>query len=105
MEQRDIEEVSRTLLKFGYTADQAENRLRRMHEAFPEAKVSFPSNLLNAVPDIPDQNDRHVVAAAIQSWLAASATRTVNVAGRIAGIVGRELDVDAGELGRLSRTA
>ena len=60
-----LEEVSRTLLQFGYTADQAARRLRNMREAFPEASVSIPSNLLNTIPDIPDPSDRHVVAAAI----------------------------------------
>ena len=38
-----------------------------MHEAFPEAVVSFPENLLLALPCIPDPGDRHVVAAAIHS--------------------------------------
>jgi hypothetical protein len=36
-----------------------------MREVFPEASVSIPQNLLNAVPDIPDPHDKHVVAAAI----------------------------------------
>lgn len=62
-----LEEVSRTLhCRFGYTTEQAARRLRKMKEAFPEACVSVPQNLLSAVPDIPDPNDRHVVAAAIQ---------------------------------------
>jgi len=60
-----LNEVHRTLIKFGYTADQAEGRLRRMREAFPEAEVSVPPNLVNGTPDIPDPNDKHVVAAAI----------------------------------------
>jgi len=61
-----LEEVKRTLLqKFGYTAAQVEYRLRMMREAFPEACVSVPPALLGAVPEIPDEADKHVVAAAI----------------------------------------
>jgi predicted nucleic acid-binding protein len=60
-----LEEVSRTIQKFSYTVEQATRRLRSMREAFPEASVSIPQNLLNAVPDIPDPHDKHVVAAAI----------------------------------------
>jgi hypothetical protein len=36
-----------------------------MREAFPEAEVTFPPNLLNGTPELPDPKDRHVVAAAI----------------------------------------
>jgi hypothetical protein len=36
-----------------------------MREAFPEACVSVPPALLGAVPEIPDEADKHVVAAAI----------------------------------------
>jgi hypothetical protein len=60
-----LAEVSRTLIKFGYSHDQAEARLRGMQEAFPEAEVVVPPHLLNGTPEIPDPGDRHVVAAAI----------------------------------------
>lgn len=61
-----LEEVKRTLLqKFGYTVAQVEYRLRMMREAFPEASVSVPPALLRTVPEIPDEADKHVVAAAI----------------------------------------
>lgn len=36
-----------------------------MREAFPEASVALPPALLEAVPQIPDEADKHVVAAAI----------------------------------------
>lgn len=36
-----------------------------MNRAFPEAVVSVPSELLSAVECIPDEDDRHVLAAAI----------------------------------------
>jgi hypothetical protein len=49
-----LEEVKRTLLgKFEYTPEQVDYRLRMMHEAFPEAAVSVPPDLVGAVPQIP----------------------------------------------------
>lgn len=38
-----------------------------MNEAFPEAMVPVPSELLRSVECIPDENDRHVLAAAIMA--------------------------------------
>lgn len=38
-----------------------------MEEAFSEAMVSVPSQLLKAVECIPDKDDRHVLAAAIMA--------------------------------------
>jgi predicted nucleic acid-binding protein len=61
-----LEEVDRTLQKFRYTPEQSARRLRKMREAFPEASISVPPQLLAAVPGLPDANDRHVAAAAIQ---------------------------------------
>ncbi|WP_263357000.1 PIN domain-containing protein [Acidicapsa ligni] len=60
-----LEEVSRTLDKFGYTSSQAQRRIRFMREAFPEACLEVPPHLIEAVPNLPDPDDRHVVAAAI----------------------------------------
>jgi len=60
-----LAEVARTIIKFGYTPEQAEGRLRGMREAFPEAEVVFPNQLLEGAPALPDPKDRHVVAAAI----------------------------------------
>ncbi len=60
-------EVHRTLIKFGYTIDQADRRLKQMAIAFPEAEIDFPANLLKSLDDLPDQKDRHVVAAAIHA--------------------------------------
>jgi hypothetical protein len=59
-------EVSRTLKKFGRSEGQIERRLSFMEASFPEASVYVPMALLNAVPDIPDPGDWHVIAAAIQ---------------------------------------
>jgi predicted nucleic acid-binding protein len=65
--EQTLEEVDRTLQKFGYTDEQAKRRLRKMREAFPEASIFVPPGLLAAVPEIPDPDDRHVVAAAIHT--------------------------------------
>jgi predicted nucleic acid-binding protein len=42
-------------------------RRQQMEEAFPEAMVTVPSELLRAVECIPDKDDRHVLAAAIMA--------------------------------------
>lgn len=47
------------------SADAVAWRRRQMKEAFPEAMVTVPPDLLKAVECIPDKNDRHVLAAAI----------------------------------------
>lgn len=65
--EQTLEEIDRTLQKFGYTDEQAKRRLRKMRQAFPEASVSVPPGLLAAVPGIPDPDDRHVAAAAIHA--------------------------------------
>jgi hypothetical protein len=36
-----------------------------MREAFPEACAPVPAELLLGIPDIPDPNDKHVIALAI----------------------------------------
>ena len=38
-----------------------------MNQAFPEAMVRVPAELLGAAECIPDENDRHVLAAAIMA--------------------------------------
>jgi hypothetical protein len=58
-------ELHRTLEKFGRSASQIERRLQFMRDAFPEACVRVLPSLLEAVPEIPDSGDRHVVAAAM----------------------------------------
>jgi predicted nucleic acid-binding protein len=44
---------------------QRDRRIRAMRDAFPEAAVLVPADLLKGVVCIPDPDDRHVVAAAI----------------------------------------
>ncbi|HWY22838.1 MAG TPA: PIN domain-containing protein [Candidatus Acidoferrum sp.] len=59
-------EVGRTLeKKLNRTPFQRERRLQAMRNAFPEAEVRVPWDLVKSVTCIPDPNDRHVVAAAI----------------------------------------
>ena len=60
-----VAELRRTLLKIGRTEAQADRRLSKMQEAFPEAVIPVPADLLAAMPSIPDPYDRHVLAAAI----------------------------------------
>jgi len=60
-----LEELRRTLEKFGRSASQIERRMQFMQNAFQSACVDLSAILLEAVPDIPDSGDRHVVAAAL----------------------------------------
>ena len=48
-----------------------------MQEAFPEALVSIPVSLCSTLEGIPDQNDRHVLAAAICGHANAIITQNV----------------------------
>ena len=67
-------EVRRTLKKFGRTASQIERRMQFMHTYFPDACVQVLPSRLEAVPEIPDLGDRHVIAAAIQAGAQAIVT-------------------------------
>jgi predicted nucleic acid-binding protein len=61
-------ELGRTLrVKLQRTPAEVAYRRQKMNEAFPEALVHFPAELLQAVDCIPDPNDRHVLAAAIMA--------------------------------------
>ncbi len=62
-----MEEVRRGLRgpKFKFSEQQVQRRLDAMQAAFPEAMVSFPDEMVNGIAGLPDQDDRHVVAAAI----------------------------------------
>jgi predicted nucleic acid-binding protein len=63
--------------KLHRTRFQRERRIHAMRRAFPDAEVVVPLDLINAVTQIPDSNDRHVVAAAISG--SADAIVTLNV--------------------------
>jgi predicted nucleic acid-binding protein len=51
--------------KLHRTATEVAWRKGQMCDAFPEAMVTVPSELLKAVECLPDENDRHILAAAI----------------------------------------
>jgi predicted nucleic acid-binding protein len=53
--------------KLHRTATETAYRKEKMIEAFPEAMVAVPDELLRAVECIPDEDDRHVLAAAIMA--------------------------------------
>jgi predicted nucleic acid-binding protein len=60
-----LREISSTLSKLGRTAAQIERRLTFMREYFPEAMLKLTKEMVESVPQLPDPNDRHVVAAAM----------------------------------------
>jgi predicted nucleic acid-binding protein len=64
-----LNEIRRGLAdpKFGYSAEQAERRIRAMRSAFPEAFFEIPPGMIEGVAGIPDPDDRHVVALAIHA--------------------------------------
>jgi predicted nucleic acid-binding protein len=63
-----LDEMSAALQhKLGRTAKEAARRQARMMEAFPEAMVAVPAELVRAADCIPDAADRHVLAVAIMA--------------------------------------
>lgn len=66
-EQILAETVKAMRTKLHRTATEAAWRRDQMVEAFPEAMVPVPPELLKAVECIPDEDDRHVLAAAIMA--------------------------------------
>jgi predicted nucleic acid-binding protein len=53
--------------KLGRTQKEIAYRTQKMNEAFPEATVQVPPELLKAVECVPDKKDRHVLAAAVMA--------------------------------------
>lgn len=73
-----LQEVGRVLEHdFGYTQAQVKRRIDAMTTAFPEACVSIPKHLPSSLDGIPDENDRHVLAAAIRGHANAIVTNNV----------------------------
>ncbi len=63
-----LSETARTLQsQFHKSREQAAWRLAEMRQAFPQAMVPVPPELLGATDCIPDKDDRHVLAAAISA--------------------------------------
>ena len=59
-----LDEVHRTLLKFGYQTEQADRRISAMMENFPDALVEGYEPLVPSLGN--DPQDRHVLAAAVK---------------------------------------
>jgi len=63
-----LAEMAKTMrTKLHRTPTQVAWRRQQMSQAFPEAMVPVPSELLRAVECIPDEEDRHVLAAAVMA--------------------------------------
>lgn len=64
----EIHEAEKLVSRFGLSCEEANHRarrlVRRMNEAFPEAQVPDTDQWL-APPHLPDENDAHVLAAAV----------------------------------------
>lgn len=60
-----LKEAVNGLKKLGYTAEQQNKRIKAMQAAFPEAVVDVPHDMCGGLTGIPDEHDRHVLAAAI----------------------------------------
>jgi predicted nucleic acid-binding protein len=61
-----LTEMARAMeTKLNRSSSEVAWRKQQMNQAFPEAMVTVPCELLRAVACIPDENDRHVLAAAI----------------------------------------
>ena len=71
-----LRETKEGLRRLGCTFEQQERRITAMKRAFPEALVDIPDEIVQAVKNLPDNGDRHVVAVAIKAH--ADAIVTVN---------------------------
>jgi predicted nucleic acid-binding protein len=61
-----LQEVGDVLLELGHTPAQRNRRLSAMQNAFPEALVKIPKELLDTFDCPGDNDDRHVIAAAVR---------------------------------------
>jgi predicted nucleic acid-binding protein len=71
-----LKEMARALrTKLRRTAQEVAWRRQQMNQAFPEAMVAVPPELLSAMECIPDENDKHVLAAAVMGHADALVTQ------------------------------
>lgn len=63
--------------KLDLTATQVQRRLTAMRIAFPESAIEVPPELFRGLDCIPDENDRHVLAAAIRGGAHAIVTTNI----------------------------
>lgn len=61
-----FEEWKEIMIRKGITIEEAEKRVQKANSAFPDALVSNYESLITHLT-LPDQDDRHVLAAAIKS--------------------------------------
>ncbi len=61
-----FKEWKEVMIRKGITSEEAEKRIVRANSAFPDALVSNYESLITHL-NLPDQDDRHVLAAAIKS--------------------------------------
>lgn len=61
-----FDEWENVMRRKGLREDEIEKRLRTAHLAFPDALVKNYDSLIPGL-DLPDENDRHVLAAAIKT--------------------------------------
>ena len=62
-----LDELHRNLAKrLHRTQEQCDRRIAAMRLAFPESEISVPEELLRGFDCIPDENDRHVLGAAVR---------------------------------------
>ncbi len=61
-----FDEWKSVIIRTGQSQEEAEKRVQKANEAFPFALVDNYENLIESL-DLPDANDRHVLAAAIRT--------------------------------------
>lgn len=61
-----LKEWGKVMRRKGLSEDLISNRIKKVNNAFPEAKIEDYQSYLDCL-DLPDKDDRHVVAAAIKS--------------------------------------
>ena len=61
-----FDEWRRVTIELGASAEEADKRIGKANEAFPDALVINYKGLINTL-ELPDENDRHVLAAAIKT--------------------------------------
>lgn len=73
-----LQEVAGALVrKLDKTPQQAQHRINQMQEAFPEALVTVPLGIIKAMEGMPDEKDRHVLAAAVKGGAHAIVTQNL----------------------------
>jgi|SRR6185437_5752705 len=60
-----LQETGGALAKMGRNQDQIERRLKFMRDFFPEAMFGLLQEIADAIPCLPDPEDKHVVAAGL----------------------------------------